>query len=102
MLRPCHRQLGGTIPISCYLKLGDHVHLVPVNEPPFLDHQPPPHVATVEIAQLNKVVMDVDKTEDDCADNTKTKKDDNDEDFFLNSVIPETDFYYLEFGIILL
>ena len=92
MSRPCWKQPGSTLFISYYLQLGVHVHVVPVDEPPLLDHQPPPHVATVEIAQLHKVVMEVDKTEDDHADNTKTKNDDNDGDFFLNGVIPETDF----------
>ena len=40
--------------------------------------------------------MDVDKTEDDCTDNTKTQNDDNDGDFFLNGVIPKTKLYNTE------
>jgi hypothetical protein len=64
--------------------------LSPVPQPLLLDQQPPPHVPAVEVTQLNIVIMDVDKTEDDSADNTETKDDNNDIDFLLDSVISET------------
>ena len=64
--------------------------LSPVHQPLLLDQQPPPHEPAVEVAQLNKVIVDVDKTEDDCADNTETKDDNNDSDFLLDVVISET------------
>ena len=71
------------------LHLAHPLHLSPVHQPLLLDQQPPPHVPAVEVAHLNIVIMDVDKTENDCADNTETKDDNNDSDFLLDGVIPE-------------
>ena len=73
------------------LKLFNPLHLPPVHQPLLLDQQPPPHVAAVEIVQLNKVVMDVDKTEDDCADNTKRQDQDDDGYFLLVDIISEAE-----------
>ena len=58
------------------------LHLSPVHQPLLLDQQPPPHVPAVEVAHLNIVIVDIDKTEDYCADNTKGE-DDNDDIYFL-------------------
>ena len=63
------------------------VPLVPVHQPLLLDQQPPPHVATVEVAKLYKVIMDIYKTEDDCTDNAEGEDDDNDGNFLLIEVI---------------
>ena len=71
------------------LHLAHPLHLSPVHQPLLLDQQPPPHVPAVEVAHLNIVIMDVGKTEDDCADNTETKDDDNNNYFLLNGIIPE-------------
>ena len=73
-----------------YLEHVDPLHMSPVDQPLLLDQQPPPHVPAVEDGQLNIVIMDVDKTEDDSADNTETKDNDNDIDFLLDGVISET------------
>ena len=72
-----------------HLEHVDPLHMSPVDQPLLLDQQPPPHVTAVEVAHLNIVIMDVDKTEYDCADNTETKDDNNDSDFLLDGVIPE-------------
>ena len=73
-----------------HLEHVDPLHMSPVDQPLLLDQQPPPHVSAVEVGQLNIVIMDVDKTEDDSADNTETKDNDNDIDFLLDGVISET------------
>ena len=73
-----------------HLEHVDPLHLSSVDQPLLLDQQPPPHVSTIEVGQLNIVIMDVDKTEDDSADNTETKDNDNDIDFLLDGVISET------------
>jgi hypothetical protein len=73
-----------------HLEHVDPLHLPPVHQPLLLDHQPPPHVPAVEVGQLNIVIVDVDKTENDCADNTETKDDNNDSDFLLDGVISKT------------
>ena len=72
-----------------YLEHVDPLHLYPVDQPLLLDQQPPPHVPAVEVAHLNKVIVDIDKTEDDCADNTEGKDDDDDIYFLLDYVISE-------------
>jgi hypothetical protein len=72
-----------------FIHLAHPLHLSPVHQPLLHDQEPPPHVPTVEVAHLNKVIVDVDKTENDCTDNTETKDDYNDSEFLLDGVIPE-------------
>ena len=76
-----------------YLHLTDSVPLPPVHKSPLLDHQPSPHVATVEITQLHKVIMNVDKTEDDGTDDAKAENDNDDIDFLLYCIVSEIQKY---------
>ena len=63
--------------------------LSPVHQPLLLDQQPPPHEPAVKVGHLNIIIVDIDKTEDDCADNTEGKDDDDDIYFLLDYVISE-------------
>ena len=63
--------------------------LSPVHQPLLLDQQPPPHVPALKAGHLNIIIVDIDKTEDDCADNTKGEDDNNDIYFLPDYVISE-------------
>ena len=71
------------------INLSSHIGLRTIHKSFLLNKKPPTHVAAVEVLQLNKVIMDVDKAENDSTDNTETKDKHNYVDFLLYRIISE-------------
>ena len=68
-----------------YLYISNFLSVFPVNQPPLLDHESSTHVASIEVLKLHEVIVNIDKAQDECAENTNTQECEDDEDFFIES-----------------
>ena len=69
--------------------------MFPVNQPPLLDHESSTHVASIEVLKLHEVIVNIDKAQDECAENTNAQECEDDEDFFIVNIVPENIFVKL-------
>ena len=54
-----------------------------------LYEEPPPHVTSVEVAELQEVIVDVDEAQDDGARNTQAKEGQDYEDLLIVGIVSE-------------
>ena len=78
-----------------YLYISNFLSVFPVNQPPLLDHESSTHVASIEVLKLHEVIVNIDKAQDECAENTNAQECEDDEDFFIVNIVPENIFLLL-------